>query len=155
MPLSARDATPSDYEVFARLFPGLQVPDPLLTQAQFEGERMLPNVIIAEDGDRLGYAYWRSYGSTAHVVHVVVDPRAWRRGVGRLLTRPRSDCTSMLDSCSSSGAGSWLPTGRSSRRSRARRARESSSPRSKRRRGSHASTGSIPNGSPCFALGRE
>jgi GNAT superfamily N-acetyltransferase len=84
MPLSARDATPSDYEVFVRLFPELQVPDPLLTQAQFE-ERMLPNVIIAEDGDPLGYAYWRFYGSTAHVVHIVVDPRAWRRGVGRLL----------------------------------------------------------------------
>jgi len=82
--LSARDATAADYEVFARLFPELEVPDPLLTQAQFE-ERMLPNVIIAEEGGPVGYAQWRFYGTTLHVVHVVVDPRARRRGVGRLL----------------------------------------------------------------------
>jgi GNAT superfamily N-acetyltransferase len=87
MSLLVRDATPADYEVFARLFPELRVPDPVLTQAQFE-ERMLPNTIIATGGEpveTVGYANWRLYGTTAHVVHVVVDPRAWRRGVGRLM----------------------------------------------------------------------
>jgi GNAT superfamily N-acetyltransferase len=87
MPLLVRDATPADYEVFVRLFPELRVPDPVLTQAQFE-ERMLPNTVIAIGGEpveALGYANWRLYGATAHVVHVVVDPRARRRGVGRFM----------------------------------------------------------------------
>jgi ribosomal protein S18 acetylase RimI-like enzyme len=84
MSLSARDATTADYGVFARLFPALQVPDPLLTEAQFE-EQMLPNVVIAEDGEPVGYAHWRFYGATVHVVHLVVDTHARRRGAGRLL----------------------------------------------------------------------
>jgi ribosomal-protein-alanine N-acetyltransferase len=82
---SVRDATPADYPVFARLFPELHVPDPLLTAAQFE-ERMLPSTVIAEGADRpLGYSHFRFYGGTAHVVHVVVDPEARGRGVGKVL----------------------------------------------------------------------
>jgi ribosomal-protein-alanine N-acetyltransferase len=84
MTLSIRDATRADYDVFARLFPELGVPDPLLTADQF-AERMLPSVVIAEDPRPVGYAHWRFYGATAHVVHVIVDPGARRRGVGRLL----------------------------------------------------------------------
>ena len=82
---SVRDATPADYPVFARLFPELHVPDPLLTAAQFE-ERMLPHTVIAEDAGRpVGYSHFRFYGATAHVVHVVVDPQARGRGVGKAL----------------------------------------------------------------------
>jgi GNAT superfamily N-acetyltransferase len=84
MSLSVRDATPADYDVFVRLFPALEVPDPVLTAAQFEAQ-MLPNVAIAEDGEPIGYVHWRFYGATLHVVHVVVDAGARRRGVGRLL----------------------------------------------------------------------
>jgi GNAT superfamily N-acetyltransferase len=84
MSLSARDATTADYEAFARLFPALEIPDPLPGAAQFEGQ-FLPNVVIAEDGDAVGYAHWRFYGAAVHVVHVVVDAHARRRGVGRLL----------------------------------------------------------------------
>jgi N-acetylglutamate synthase-like GNAT family acetyltransferase len=82
--LSARDATHADYAVFARLFPALKVPDPLPTATQFE-QQMLPNVVIAEDGEPVGYVHWRFYGETAHVAHVVVDARARGRGVGRAL----------------------------------------------------------------------
>jgi hypothetical protein len=42
-------------------------------------------VILEEDGDALGYSFFRVYGTTAHVVHVVVDPRARGRGAGRAL----------------------------------------------------------------------
>jgi GNAT superfamily N-acetyltransferase len=85
MSLTVRDATTADYGVFARLFPALGVPDPLLTTAQFE-ERMLPNMLIAEEvSDAVAYAHWRVYGRTAHVVHVVVDARARGCGVGRSL----------------------------------------------------------------------
>jgi len=79
-----RDGTIADYEVFARLSPALGIPDPLLTTAQFE-EQMLPNVVIAEDGEPVGYAHWRYYGATVHVVHVVVEEQVRRRGVGRLM----------------------------------------------------------------------
>jgi GNAT superfamily N-acetyltransferase len=83
--LSVRDGAAADYEAFARLFPALNVPDPVLTATQFE-EQMLPNVAIAQDGaERVGYAHWRFYGDTVHVVHVVVDAAARNRGVGRLL----------------------------------------------------------------------
>jgi ribosomal-protein-alanine N-acetyltransferase len=85
MTLTVRDATPTDYPVFAALFPALEVPDPTLTQAEFEA-RMLPRVVIAErDGDAVGYACFRAYGTTAHVAHVVADPRARRAGVGAAL----------------------------------------------------------------------
>jgi GNAT superfamily N-acetyltransferase len=85
MALWVREATIADYGVFARLFPALEVPDPLLTAAQFE-ERMLPHVVIAGESEHaLGYAHWRFYGATAHVVHVVVDAHGRRRGVGHLL----------------------------------------------------------------------
>jgi ribosomal protein S18 acetylase RimI-like enzyme len=85
MGLSLRDGAPADYPTFARLFPALEVPDPLLTAAQFE-ERMLPNLVIAVDDDvPVGYAHWRLYGTTAHVVHVVVEESARGHGVGRAL----------------------------------------------------------------------
>jgi ribosomal-protein-alanine N-acetyltransferase len=85
MALSVRDATAADYAVFTRLFPALEVPDPLPTAAQFE-ERMLPGAVIAEDdGKPVGYAHFRFYGTNVHVVHVIVDALARGRGVGRLL----------------------------------------------------------------------
>jgi len=84
-----RVATAADYPLFVRLFPELGVDDPLLTREQF-AERILPRALVVEDGgegDRSPVAYgsWRVYGDTAHVVHVIVDPRARRRGVGLML----------------------------------------------------------------------
>jgi len=41
---------------------------------------MLSSTIVANNGARpVGYAHWRLYGPTAHIVHVVVAPEA--RGV--------------------------------------------------------------------------
>jgi GNAT superfamily N-acetyltransferase len=85
MSLSIRDATAADYEVFARLQPALETPDPLLTAPQF-AERMLPNVVLACDaGQPIGYAHWQFYGAIAHVSQIVVGADARRRGAGRLL----------------------------------------------------------------------
>ena len=82
---SIRDAQPADYPVFARLYPALGTPRPILTAPQF-AERMLPNVVIAEEGaEPVGYSAWRLLGPTLHVAHVVVDAGARRRGVGRAL----------------------------------------------------------------------
>jgi GNAT superfamily N-acetyltransferase len=81
-----RTATAADYPAFARSFLALRVPDPVPTAAVF-AERFLPRVVmLIEEGDApVGYASWRLYGRTAHVVHVVVDPHVQRRGGGRAL----------------------------------------------------------------------
>ncbi len=85
MPLTARTATVADYEVYARLFPELAVPDPVLPRERFAAE-MLPRTVVVEEGNRaLGYGHYRIYADLAHVVHVVADPRARGRGVGRAL----------------------------------------------------------------------
>ena len=85
MSLSIRDATAADYEVFARLHPALETPDPLLTAAQF-AQLMLPNVVLAcEERQPIGYAHWQIYGAIAHVSHIVVGADARRRGAGHLL----------------------------------------------------------------------
>jgi GNAT superfamily N-acetyltransferase len=85
MPFVVRDATLADYPVFARLLPELGVPDPTPTPAEFESN-MLPRVLLLEDdGDPIAYAFWRPYGKTAHVVHLVVAPNARRRGAGGVL----------------------------------------------------------------------
>lgn len=85
MSFSVRVAVPADYPTFARLFPELGVADPLATSEQF-ASRMLPRVVVLEEErDALGYSFWNIYGKTAHVVHVVVDPRARGRGAGRAL----------------------------------------------------------------------
>jgi hypothetical protein len=88
MGLLLRDATVEDYPVFVRLFPELAVEDPVLTQEQFAAQ-MFPNVIVFGDANGpAGYAFWRVYGRTAHVVHIVVDPPARGRGsVERSWTR--------------------------------------------------------------------
>jgi GNAT superfamily N-acetyltransferase len=84
MTFVARDATTSDYTVFRRLFPELGVHDPPPSAEQFE--RMRAHVVLLwDDGDPVAYTFWQSYGRTAHVVHVVVDPRARGRGAGRAL----------------------------------------------------------------------
>jgi ribosomal-protein-alanine N-acetyltransferase len=85
MALRTRDATRADYAVYARLFPELAVPDPVLSEERFVVE-MLPRTVVVEDGGvALGYGHYRVYGDLAHVVHVVADPRARGRGVGRAL----------------------------------------------------------------------
>lgn len=89
MRLVVRAATAADYPLFVRLFPELGVDDPLLTREQF-AERILPRALVVEDGgdgvrSPVAYGSWRVYGDTAHVVHVIVDPRARRRGVGLAL----------------------------------------------------------------------
>ena len=85
MPFTLRPATADDHAAFLRLFAELRIPDPAPLAATF-AERFTPNMTVACDGDAVvGYARWRQYGPTAHVIHVVTDP-AWRgQRVGQLL----------------------------------------------------------------------
>jgi GNAT superfamily N-acetyltransferase len=82
---AVRRATVEDHAAVRRLFAELGVPDPPPEQDGFAGH-WLPRVIVACDGDDVvGYAHWRIYGRTAHVVHVVAAPEMRTRGVGRAL----------------------------------------------------------------------
>lgn len=87
MSTTMRLGTKADFGAVVGLFGELGVHDPPPSQAAFEAV-MLPRVIVAEAHDSgvarvVGYAAWRCYGATQHVVHVVVDPTARGRRIGR------------------------------------------------------------------------
>lgn len=85
MTFTVRPATPDDHPVFARLFQELGVHDPTPTRDEF-ATTMLPRVLVLSEGDEtLGYTYWQVYGPTAHLTHLVIDPRVRGRGAGRAL----------------------------------------------------------------------
>jgi ribosomal protein S18 acetylase RimI-like enzyme len=91
--LIVRRANASDYPTFVRLFPELQVDDPVPERAAWE-VGLAPWTWIAElpDGahrgpSALGYLYCQEYLDTGYVRHVVVDREARRAGVGRTLMR--------------------------------------------------------------------
>ena len=85
MSFALRAANAADYPVVARLFLELRVADPV-PSAEHYASRMLPRVVVLEhEGDVRGYAHWQLYGRTAHLVHLVVDPRARGLGAGLAL----------------------------------------------------------------------
>lgn len=82
---SVRVATPDDHPTFVRLFLELGVPDPTPTLADFT-DVMLPRLLVLDEGGEvIGYVYWQVYGPTAHVTHLVIDPRYRGRGAGQAL----------------------------------------------------------------------
>jgi GNAT superfamily N-acetyltransferase len=85
MTLTIREATAADYPLFARLFPELAVPDPVPSSEAF-ATKMLPHVLVGlEGGADAGYAFFQLYGTTAHVVHLVVDPARRGRRIGEAM----------------------------------------------------------------------
>jgi ribosomal protein S18 acetylase RimI-like enzyme len=93
-----RRARAADYPAFVRLFPELQVDDPVPSAAQWEAA-IAPWTWLIEpepvggaagvDGPDsvVGYCYCQEYEDTGYVRHVVVAPEARRAGVGRALMR--------------------------------------------------------------------
>lgn len=81
-----RSAIPRDYATFVRLFPLLEVDDPIHDSPRWQAE-LMPGTLIAEDaeGRAVAYAYVRLLGTLAHVCHLVVAQPAQRAGVGRRL----------------------------------------------------------------------
>jgi GNAT superfamily N-acetyltransferase len=85
MSFTVRRATPADYPIFARLFRELGVHDPTPDHDEFTSA-MLPRVLILDEGSEpVGYVFWYFHGRVVHLSHLVVDPRARRRGAGRAL----------------------------------------------------------------------
>src|SRR4051812_38673971 len=80
-----RPATLADHAVFVRLFPELEVDDPILDEEKF-AHQLLPTTLIAEvSGMPVGYTYFQLLKDVAYVRHVVTAPEARRAGVGRAL----------------------------------------------------------------------
>ena len=86
MRANVRAASRTDHAAFVRLFPALEVDDPILDEAQFV-ETLVPTTLIAEaaDGAVLGYAYYQRMKDVTYVRHLVTAPEARRQGVGRRL----------------------------------------------------------------------
>ena len=86
-----RPAVAADHQAFVRLFPELEVDDPILDQAKFDRE-LVPTMIVVEAGegapepDRVvGYSYFQIMKDLAYVRHIVTAPEVRRTGVGRAL----------------------------------------------------------------------
>lgn len=79
-----RPARPEDYETFARLFAELAVPEPPPERAEFESRHMQSIFFACDDAARpVGYGMGSVVADHWHVTHVVTDPAARGRGVGR------------------------------------------------------------------------
>lgn len=80
-----RDAHEDDYPAFARLFPELQVPDPVPSREKWQRD-MCPTTLVAERGGAvLGYVYFELLEDAAYIRNVVSAPEVRRAGVGRAL----------------------------------------------------------------------
>ena len=99
---SVRPATPADHVHFARLVPELAVDDPV-PDAEWFAREIVPLMIVAErDGDAIGYAFYRLLEGTAHLIHLVVDPKARRTGAGSLLM------SAVRERARTGGATTWF-----------------------------------------------
>ena len=85
MTTSLRRARASDYAHFEQWFPMLGSGDRVPSQARWH-DRLSSRTIIAErEGAPVGYCYAETFAEDGYVRHLVVDPRARGRGVGRAL----------------------------------------------------------------------
>ncbi len=83
--ITVRPAAATDYASFARLFPELQVGDPVPGEERWSNE-MRGGTIIAESSGRVvGYSFFQLIGDTGYVRHVVTAPEARGCGVGTAL----------------------------------------------------------------------
>lgn len=82
---SIRPASGGDYAAFASLFPELEVDDPVPPPQVWESV-LAPCCRVAVAGeDVVGYCFFQEYEDTGYIRHLVVAPRAQRRGIGRAL----------------------------------------------------------------------
>jgi ribosomal protein S18 acetylase RimI-like enzyme len=83
-----RDAVADDYDLYARLYPELAVPDPTPSRARFEGDLVAGAYVLLDDAQpdaAVAFAYVQVLDGVGYVRQVIVDP-AWRgRGCGREL----------------------------------------------------------------------
>lgn len=81
-----RPAAAADYDLFRRLFPELEVDDPIPDRERWQRE-IEPATLVIEDepGCGAGYAFVHVLAGAGYVRHIVVDPSRRRAGIGRAL----------------------------------------------------------------------
>jgi ribosomal protein S18 acetylase RimI-like enzyme len=80
-----RSALDTDYLAFVRLFPELQVDDPVPSLETWTAG-FVPSTLVATRGEEVvGYCYFQELRETGYVRNIVVAPAARRLGVGRTL----------------------------------------------------------------------
>lgn len=86
-----RRALPDDYPAFSRLFPEMQVGDPI-PGLDVWVSGLAPSTWVADRaGEVLGYCYVQEYVDTGYVRNVVVSPSARRTGLGSALMQATAD----------------------------------------------------------------
>lgn len=80
-----RSATPDDYEAYARLFPEMDLSDPVPGPDHYEANVMPEAAVWEEDGRVVGFLLTQILANAGYVRHVIVDPEARGRGIGRAL----------------------------------------------------------------------
>jgi ribosomal protein S18 acetylase RimI-like enzyme len=80
-----RSAEPRDYPAFARLFPELEVDEPVPAEERWH-KTILAGMVLAEVGERaVGYVFYETLGDLSYIRNVVSDPAHRRSGIGRAL----------------------------------------------------------------------
>jgi GNAT superfamily N-acetyltransferase len=83
--LTIRDAEVGDYADFVRYFAELRTSDRPASVERWTAD-LMPHTFFLEEGRRkVGYAFVEVFGDLGYIRHVVVDPSARGRGVGREL----------------------------------------------------------------------
>lgn len=80
-----RRAEPGDYPAYARLFPQMETGDPVPGVEHYQRNVMPQTQVWEEDGYVVGLVLAELLSDTGYIRHVIVDPQARGRGIGRAL----------------------------------------------------------------------
>lgn len=80
-----REAIRSDHADFVRYFAELRTSDRPAIFERWVADLMPHTFFLEEEGRKVGYAFVEVFGDLGYIRHVVVDPSARGRGVGRAL----------------------------------------------------------------------
>lgn len=82
--ITLRPASESDFELYERLLPELEVDDPPPDRGAW-ARKMTQTLVATRGGQGVGFLWWQRFEDAGYVRQIVVAPNARRLGVGRAL----------------------------------------------------------------------